>query len=119
MRLLDSSALLAATVAIAALLGAPRGASGFSSGPWDGAAFDQSAGMPAQARARLAGAVALSLVHPQTTIVGRTGSSQTTRGPSGCQVNVGGLTIPGAGSINNLTMTANTVVKGDVITVCR
>ena len=114
-----SSTILAATLAIAAVFGAPRGASGFDSGPWDGVPFDQSSGMPSHADARLAGAIALSLVHPHTIVVGRSGHSQTNRGPSGCQVNIGGLAIPSAGVINNLTMTANTVVNGDVITVCR
>lgn len=103
------------------LAGGGNTAAAFQTGPWDGAGFTQPGGPPARALARIAGAEAkgLSAAGQTPLVVGRRSTGQTTLGPSGCQVNIGGIGVGDGVTLNNLDVTSNTVVNGDVITVCR
>ena len=109
------TAALILTMAAFAGLGIGRAAA-FDTGSWDGVSFDQGADS-ARGRARVAGAVAASLAG-KTTIVGKAATPRVTLGQSNCQVNIGGIWLQNS-SVNSLKIVANTVVHGDIITVCR
>lgn len=99
-----------AVMLIAAAIGCPHPAAAWQSGPWDGAAFDQPGGMTASTSARIAGAIAQGQAFAGTNpiVVGDKPTNNVITGPSGCQVNIGGISLPPGGSINNSNVTLNT-----------
>jgi hypothetical protein len=109
-------------ILLVAAIGIRQPASAWQSGPWDGSGFDQPIGMSALASARIAGAIAQGQAYSAGRRVG-TGTKPVDNvivGPSGCQVNVGGISLPTGGSINNSNITLNTNnSNATTIVVCK
>lgn len=113
------SAFLGLAVAIASFL--PAAAQSFPAlGPWDPQPMDADVHAPASVGAAIGAADAMvdARRHPQLTRAAGAGPAADPVQET-CSLQVGSVTMPSGGVVNNQTIVANATVTGTIIQICR